>query len=124
MKRALVAAFAVWLSSLGLVAQSPTPAARQQAIDQPASPTQIIKQYCIGCHSERGKAGGLSLADFDVVRSTERPEVSEKIIRKLQAGMMPPAGARRPGDDTLLTLRRAIETQMDRWAAANPNPGW
>ena len=27
-----------------------------------------VKQYCAGCHSERGKAGGLSLAAFDVAR--------------------------------------------------------
>jgi hypothetical protein len=83
-----------------------------------------VKQYCTGCHSDRSKAGDLSLAAFDVARASEHPEISEKIIRKLRAGMMPPAGARRPDDATLLSLRHTIETQMDRWAAAHPNPGW
>ena len=38
--------------------------------------------------------------------------------------MMPPAGTRRPDEATLQDLRRALETRMDRCAAANPNPGW
>jgi hypothetical protein len=66
------------------------------------------------------KQGDLSLAAFDVARASEHPDISEKIIRKLRAGMMPPAGARRPDEAMLLGLRRTLETQMDRWAAANP----
>jgi hypothetical protein len=113
-KRALSAAVvSVW--SLGLFAQAPAP---------PASSTQTVKQYCAGCHSERTKAGDLSLADFDVARATDHPDVAEKMIRKLRASMMPPAGARRPGEAVLQDLRRDLEMRMDRWAAANPNPGW
>ena len=122
MKR-LVAAAAVVLSSLGLFAQSEQgrPAGRVVTSD---SATRTVKEYCVGCHSERGKSGGLSLADFDVASSTEHPVTAEKIIHKLRASMMPPAGARRPDDAALQELRRALETQMDRRAAANPNPGW
>ncbi len=66
----------------------------------------------------------MSLAEFDVARATAHPETAEKMIRKLRAAMMPPAGARRPDEATLQDLRRALETRMDRWAASNPNPGW
>src|SRR6185436_16632033 len=107
MKRALVAAVAIWLMSLGLSAraQQARPAARPApapaAPDQrPAATTQTMKQYCVGCHSDRGKAGDLSLADFDVAHATDHPETAEKIIRKLRAGMMPPAGSRRPDEAT------------------------
>ena len=32
----------------------------------PSDPqTALVRQYCAGCHSDRGKAGGLSLAAFD-----------------------------------------------------------
>jgi mono/diheme cytochrome c family protein len=103
------------------VPASPSASARTGA-EEPG--TQTVKQYCVGCHSERAKAGGLSLADFDVSRAAEHPETAEKIIRKLRGSMMPPAGARRPEEATLQELRRALETRMDRWAAANPNPGW
>jgi mono/diheme cytochrome c family protein len=124
MPRLVPAAAAVWLCSISLTAQSarPQPPTAPAALADAA--TQTVKQYCIGCHSDRGKAGGLSLASFDATRAAEHPEVSERMIRKLRASMMPPAGARRPDEATLNALRRELETRMDRWAAANPNPGW
>ena len=124
MKRAFaVTAGLAWICSLGVLAQSPD-ARGGAAAPGGGNATEVVKQYCIGCHSDRGKAGGLSLADFDVDRATDHPDVTERMIRKLRAGMMPPAGARRPDESTLLALRRTLEMRMDRWAAANPNPGW
>jgi hypothetical protein len=46
------------------------------------------------------------------------------MIRKLRAGMMPPAGAKRPDADTLAALTGALEARMDEFAAVNPNPGF
>ncbi len=85
--------------------------------------TAMVKQYCATCHSERGKAGNLSLASFDAATIEQHPEVAEKVIRKLRAGMMPPAGAKRPEAVQLAALAGALETKMDAVAAANPNPG-
>jgi mono/diheme cytochrome c family protein len=120
------AVFAVWFLVLDVAVTSqtsaPSTAGAPGTVQESA--TRTVKQYCAGCHSDRGKAGDLSLVEFDVARASEHPETSEKIVRKLRAGMMPPAGARRPDDATLLGLRHAIEMQMDRWAAAHPNPGW
>ena len=45
------------------------------------------------CHSDRGKAGGLSLANWDAMKAQQQPGIVEKMIRKLRAGMMPPPGA-------------------------------
>jgi len=89
----------------------------------PAEQTAIVKQYCAGCHSERGKAGGLSLASFDAANVTAHVDTTEKMIRKLRAGMMPPAGARRPEPAVIGALASAFETRIDRAAALNPNPG-
>jgi mono/diheme cytochrome c family protein len=89
-----------------------------------AADTAVVKQYCIGCHSDRGKAGGLSLASFDAAKAAENAVVAEKMIRKLRAGMMPPAGARRPEPAVLAGLAQSLETRIDRAAALNPNPGW
>jgi mono/diheme cytochrome c family protein len=101
-------------------------AAAAQASTPPSDPhTALVRQYCTGCHSERGKAGGLSLASFELSKATDRDSaVSEKMIRKLRAGMMPPAGARRPDDAALQALAEALETRVDAAAAAKPNPGW
>ena len=46
------------------------------------------------------------------------------MIRKLRAGMMPPAGARRPEEAQLARLASALETRMDAIAGASPDPGW
>ena len=89
-----------------------------------AASTAVVKQYCTGCHSERGKAGGLSLASFDVAQAVDQAPVSEKVIRKIRAGMMPPPGARRPADTALAALADALETRIDKAALVNPNPGW
>ncbi len=89
----------------------------------PEEQTALVKQYCAGCHSERGKAGGLSLAAFDAATLDQHGETAEKMIRKLRAGMMPPSGARRPEPAVLTGLAAAFESRMDKTAALNPNPG-
>ena len=90
----------------------------------PAAQTDLVTTYCAGCHSERAKAGGLSLAGFSAMRAQDSPEIVEMMVRKLRAGMMPPAGAKRPPAGALEDLAGALEARMDEHAAAPPNPGW
>src|SRR3989442_469080 len=61
-----------------------------------SSPGTLVNQYCVGCHNDRAKTGGLTLAQFDPAHPEQNPDVAEKMVRKLRAGMMPPPGARRP----------------------------
>jgi mono/diheme cytochrome c family protein len=90
----------------------------------PAAQAELVKTYCAGCHNDRSKAGELSLAGWDVTRASADRELTEKIIHKLRAGMMPPSGARRPAPDQVVKLVAALESRMDALAAADPNPGW
>jgi mono/diheme cytochrome c family protein len=85
--------------------------------------TAMVKQYCATCHNDRAKAGDLSLAAFNAATLEQHPDVAEQMIRKLRAGMMPPAGARRPDEAQLMALAAALEAKMDRAAALSPNPG-
>jgi cytochrome c551/c552 len=85
--------------------------------------TALVKQYCVTCHNDRTRTGGLSLAGFDAARASENAELTEKMIRKLRVGMMPPAGARRPAPEVLQGLVEGLEARMDA-AAARSNPGW
>ncbi len=83
---------------------------------------------CTTCHNDRGKerAGNLTLASFDADRVGQDPhltETVEKMIRKLRAGMMPPAGMRRPEPAQIAAMVEAFETRIDRAAALDPNPG-
>ena len=118
-------------------AQSPTPKLGSTAHTPPRGPgaaakpvashTQdlnpVVRRYCAGCHSDKGKAGGLSLAAFDVAHAAQTPEVAEKMIRKLQAGFMPPPLAPRPDAATYAALITALESDVDAAATIKPNPG-
>src|SRR5437773_3064306 len=68
------------------------------ANSQPSSADHnaVLRRYCVTCHNDTRKTGGLSLATFDVARAAQDAEVSEKVIRKLQAGLMPPPTLPRP----------------------------
>jgi hypothetical protein len=89
-----------------------------------ADQNALVGQYCTTCHSARAKAGGLVLAGFDAAKIRENGELTEKIIRKLRARMMPPAGAPRPDEATVMAMVHTLEGAMDAAAAANPRPGW
>jgi hypothetical protein len=83
----------------------------------------LVKRYCAGCHSDRGKAGNLSLASFDMARVGHEADVAERMIRKMQASMMPPPGMPRPEPAVYQKLITSLETTVDTYAKANPNPG-
>jgi mono/diheme cytochrome c family protein len=103
-----------------------TPVASHAPATPPFGPTEqtaLVKQYCVTCHNDRAKAGELTLASFDAAKAAEHLDTTEKMIRKLRAGMMPPAGARRPEAEQLTALAEALETRVDRAAVINPNPG-
>src|SRR5437879_7169212 len=82
----------------------------------------IVNQYCAGCHNDTLRSGGVSLAHLDVGHAENDAELAEKMIRKLRAGLMPPAGARRPGTAALNAVAAALESALDSAAAVNPNP--
>ena len=66
----------------------------------------------------------MSLASFDAAQAVEHLELSEKMIRKLRAGMMPPAGARRPEAGAAHGAgRRRSRTASIAPRCVNPNPG-
>jgi hypothetical protein len=50
-------------------------------------------------------------------------ETWEKAVRKLRVGMMPPQGAPQPDPATRQSLVSWLTGELDRAAAANPNPG-
>ena len=88
-----------------------------------ASRKAVIEQYCAGCHNDKVKSGDLVLSTANMDNPGERPEVWEKVVRKLRGRMMPPPGRPRPDEATYDNLASYLETALDRAAAANPNPG-
>src|SRR4051812_33484644 len=56
----------------------------------------LLDKYCISCHSDSSKTGGLSLQSVDVSKVAANPELWERVVRKLRAGVMPPPAVPRP----------------------------
>ena len=63
------------------------------------------------------------LDQMDVSKVGEAAPVWEKVVRKLRGGAMPPAGAPRPDQAGYNSFATYLETELDRAAAAHPNPG-
>ncbi|MEO8258004.1 MAG: DUF1592 domain-containing protein, partial [Acidobacteriota bacterium] len=121
---------AAWTALLASSAQTGSreqvavPALSPQGSDPgPMTEREAIDRYCVTCHNKRMKSGDLALDTLDLARIGEVPETWEKVVRKLRTGTMPPLPARRPDHATYQQLIRFIERELDRSAAAAPNPG-
>jgi cytochrome c5 len=123
LRTALSSAALVFVLALGFAgargsAQAPvaTPAV--------ASPqAAVLTTYCVTCHNDRARTADLSLEHADLANAQNAAELWEKVIRKVRAGMMPPAGMPRPDPATLDGFVTSLETSIDRAAAASPRPG-
>src|ERR1041385_8064944 len=87
------------------------------------APNAVFDKYCVGCHNDKAKTGGLSLANIDVAHPGQHAGQLEKVTMKLRSGMMPPPGMARPDAETVKSTVSAIEESIDKEAAAHPNPG-
>jgi mono/diheme cytochrome c family protein len=87
---------------------------------------EVFARYCVSCHSEAQRARGtvpIALDSLDLTNVGARADVWERVVLKIRAGVMPPAGMPRPERATLDGLAGWLETQLDLAAAARPNPG-
>ena len=100
----------------GQTRQEPAPVAFQ-------GPQAVLDKYCITCHNQRLRTAGLALDSLDVTNPGANAEVWEKVIAKLRAGSMPPAGRARPDAATYHAVASSLETDIDRTWTASPNPG-
>src|SRR5437773_10640016 len=91
-----------------------SPAARHRA---------TLDRYCVTCHNDRLKTSNLSLEQLDLSTAGDHPEIWERVVRKLRAGVMPPPDIRRPSLADYDALRDFLESELDKRAAARVNPG-
>src|SRR6185295_9719944 len=81
----------VFLAALLLTGQ--TVRLKPDATPDVTNVAATVQKYCVPCHSDRLKTGGLSLEGVDVTTPSARAEIWEKVIRKLRTGAMPPPNA-------------------------------
>jgi hypothetical protein len=106
-------------------AQTPASPGGNGVRRQPEGSAQaaLVKTYCVSCHNDRTRTGELSLEHLDLTEIPQHADTWEKVIRKVRAGMMPPAGMPRPDAASLDRFVTHLETTIDRAAAASPRPG-
>ncbi len=107
-----------------LVGAALNSSAAQQSSSAVAGPVKsVVNQYCVQCHDDTLKKGGLDLDSISRSDTWENSDEWERVIRKLRARQMPPIGKKRPPDKTYDQVVARLAVSLDRTAAKNPNPG-
>jgi mono/diheme cytochrome c family protein len=101
----------------------PVQAAPVPVSSTPPAMQGVLDKYCVACHSQRLRTAGLALEDLDVANPAARADVWERVIARLRARSMPPAGMPRPDPATYQAIATSLEAAIDRAWAASPNPG-
>ena len=83
-----------------------------------------LAPVCGKCHNSTDWAGGLAFDTLDMHDIGADAEVWEKAVRKLRGHLMPPPGEQRPDQQTVDGAVDWLETQLDAYAAAHPDPGY
>lgn len=83
----------------------------------------VVQEYCVGCHNDRLKTAGLSLAGLDAADPAAQPDVWEAVLHKMRTGQMPPAGRPKPSAAEADAAMTALEAALDQAAAERPHPG-
>lgn len=90
---------------------------------QQLSRDAMVGQYCTGCHNAKTRSGGFLLEGISAADPAARPELWEKVARKLQLGDMPPAWAPTPGEAALKSLATSLTSELDAAARKAPYAG-
>jgi uncharacterized protein DUF1592/uncharacterized protein DUF1588/uncharacterized protein DUF1585/uncharacterized protein DUF1587/uncharacterized protein DUF1595/cytochrome c len=99
--------------------QAPAPNASTSASTSQA----VVTKYCISCHNQKARTGGLALDTLDIANPGAHPEIWERVVEKLRAGSMPPPGRPRPDNATYLAAATELEAGLDSAWASHPDPG-
>ena len=85
-----------------------------QAQDPADAQLATIKQYCVGCHNDKAKTGGVTFQGISAASVAKDPELFEKAVRKLRGRVMPPPGAKQPDGKAVDSLVAWLEGSLDK----------
>src|SRR3989442_466392 len=130
MRKNPIASIAVFLLAGVITASLPTVfTARPGLTAAPAPQTSLaqaqlaaINQYCVACHNDRAKTGGVSFEGITPESIGQHAELFEKAVRKLRGRVMPPPGARQPEAEVIDSLVAWLEDSLDRAASQKHLP--
>jgi hypothetical protein len=102
--------------------QAPSPVPSHPAAS-PSPHRATLDKYCVTCHNARLRTAAFQLDTVDVEHPETNPAVWEKVLHKLRAREMPPAGPPHPDNATYESLANYLETALDAAARTKPDPG-
>ncbi len=116
---------AAWAIVCGATTLSARPQSSAAAAGAQAALTTraTLDRYCVTCHGDRTRMGGLSIEPLNPSQPGESAEIWETVARKLRTRTMPPPGSPRPDEATYEAVVTSLEAELDRAAAVRPNPG-
>jgi hypothetical protein len=82
-----------------------------------------VAANCLDCHNSVDRVADLDLESLDFAAVGTQAETWEKIVRKLRAGMMPPADGPQLEPEERVELISWAESELDAAAALTPDPG-
>jgi hypothetical protein len=103
-------AVAAVIGLVALVSCAPSPE------DVAAEHAATVTEFCADCHNSVDREADLVLEQPELSAATDDRAKWEKVIHKLNAGLMPPPGEPRPEDQAVASLVSWLETTLD----ANP----
>ncbi len=78
-----------------------------------AAEQHLLDQYCRVCHNFVDYAGGIEFETFNPGKAQDDAALTERMLRKLRAGMMPPAGKPRPDPAIVQAFATNLESEVD-----------
>ncbi len=83
----------------------------------------FLADYCVTCHNGRAKVGGLALDGVSLTDIATSAPLLERVVKKVDARLMPPAGARRPAEAEYREFLGWVEEALDGHSRQHPNAG-
>ena len=121
----LLAAAGIALMAGGLQAAGPQAQSATAAASRSPQRT-LFNRYCLTCHNQTQSARGtvpVAFEHLDLANIGADAQIWEQVVRKMRAGVMPPAGRPRPDVPASEGFVSWLETELDAAAVARPNPG-
>ena len=87
--------------------------------DRGAEQWAMLDHYCMDCHNAAEAAGGVVYEGLKPESVAQRPELFEKVVRKLHGRLMPPPGNPQPAQADVDAFAGWLERSIDKSAPAH-----
>ncbi len=106
----------IWLAAAGAfigALATPVSGLAAEAHLTVAAEQHLLDKYCRVCHNFDDFAGGIEFESYNPADAYANPQLTERMLVKLRAGMMPPVGKPRPDAGVLQAFATNLADEID-----------